>query len=177
MTLKQGPSYNAASVDMSCGKITPSDRPKSTDVQTHSFIITSRSNPICLSILSIQTPIGSSISSLKISNKRKPRNSSKAHYSPTWVHTQTHSHSPQTHHLALLSANTSPLHIPRSCTLTAISHTLPCTSPSVPFIPPPLFEIFNPPSAFLFNLNILPPGLCTASFAGLSFAVIPAGNP
>ena len=36
--------------------------------------------------------------------------------------------------------------------------------------------MFIPPSAFLFNLKILPPGLCTASFAGLSFAVIPAGN-
>lgn len=38
---------------------------------------------------------------------------------------QTHSHSPNTHHLALRSASTSPLHVPRSPTLIIVSQTPP----------------------------------------------------
>lgn len=67
-------------------------------------------------------------------------------------------HSPQTHHLALRSANTSALHVPRSPILITVSHVLPSpASPSVRWAC----------STFRVNRMILPLGVWIANFAGL----------
>jgi len=92
-------------------------------------------------------------------------------------HVQTHS--PKTHHLALRSANTRPLHVPLSPTLTTVSHVLPNrTQPSslsfsccnLPPAPPPPARPRETGSSFRVMRMIRPPGVCTASLAGLERA-------
>lgn len=62
---------------------------------------------------------------------------------------QTHSHSPNTHHLALRSANTNPLQVPLSPILIIVSHT-----PPSPASPAELVRL----SALRINLKIFPLG-------------------
>ena len=70
---------------------------------------------------------------------------------------QIHSHSAKTHHLALLSANTNPLHVPLSPILMIVSHTPP-SAPS---------DVLIALSALRDNLRIFPLGAWMASLAGL----------
>lgn len=67
-----------------------------------------------------------------------------------------HSHSANTHHLALLSARTKPRQIPCSPTLMTVSHSLPSMT-----------SMLRVCSAFLVSLIILPEGVWMASLAGL----------
>lgn len=71
---------------------------------------------------------------------------------------QKHSHSPKTHHLALRSANTSPLQVPLSPILMIVSQTPP-SPPSLALTVLSLFRI---------NRRIFPLGAWIANLAGFS---------
>lgn len=73
----------------------------------------------------------------------------------------THSHSANTHHRALRSASTSPLHVPRSPTLMTVSQVDPRFSAFISSI-----SLLATYSCFLVRRMILPLGDCIASLAG-----------